>query len=323
MPPVASNTVDLELQMRIDLDVAARSPLSVLVTASNGVDRAGWARTIHDRSSQRDGPFVAVCGQSIPAGHRVVCREEVDRWFERATGGTLFIDQVGDLSAQSQDRLLSLLTEQSRARSGTPVPQRIGCVRIIAGSDRPLVGELAAGAFSDILFYRLNVIHLDFTGQCLEEGVMNIRDLMSTPPHTCRPETDLGTIAQMMWDHDWGFVPVVDASGRLAGVITDRDICIATATRHLLPQRISAEQAMTGPVHSCMTDDSVSDALAAMKEFKVRRLPVVDGNGQLKGVISMNDIALASDQKRKPLPGEVVSTLAAICAHRTPATVTT
>jgi CBS-domain-containing membrane protein len=104
--------------------------------------------------------------------------------------------------------------------------------------------------------------------------------------------------------------------------ITDRDICIATATLHRLPEKISAEQAMPGPVHACMADDSVSDALTAMKEFKVRRLPVVDGSGRLQAVISMNDIALASDQERKPSPGDVVSTLAAICAHRTAATLT-
>jgi CBS domain-containing protein len=80
---------------------------------------------------------------------------------------------------------------------------------------------------------------------------------------------------------------------------------------------------MTGPVHTCTAEDSIDAALAAMKEFTVRRLPVVDANGQLQGVISMNDIALASDQKRTPTPGDVVSTLAAICAHRTAATVTT
>ena len=323
MPPVADNTVDLELQMRIDLDMAARSPLSVLVTASNGADRAAWARTIHDRSAHCEGPFVLVCGQAIPFGTREVCSEDVDSWFERAVGGTLFLDQVGALSADVQGRLLSLMTEQSGDHSAGKTVGRDRHVRIISGSDRSLLADVAVGAFSDALFYRLNVIHIDVTNQFLEGELMNITDLMSRPPQTCRPDTDLGTIAKMMWDHDFGFVPVVDAAGRLAGVITDRDICIATATRHLLPERISAEQVMTAPVHACMTDDSVSDALTAMKEFRVRRLPVVDGNGQLQGVISMNDIALASDQKRKPTPGEVVSTLAAICAHRTAATVTT
>ncbi len=86
-----------------------------------------------------------------------------------------------------------------------------------------------------------------------------------------------------MWDHDCGFVPIVDAAGRVAGVVTDRDICIA---------------------------------LAEMKRFRVRRLPVVTADGTLQGIVSMNDIVLASEQREGPAPADIVSTLAAICAHR-------
>jgi CBS domain-containing protein len=53
---------------------------------------------------------------------------------------------------------------------------------------------------------------------------MKVRDLMKTPAQTCRPDTDLAAVTKLMWDHDCGFVPVVDASG----VLTDRDICVAT-----------------------------------------------------------------------------------------------
>jgi CBS domain-containing protein len=146
---------------------------------------------------------------------------------------------------------------------------------------------------------------------------MNSRELMSTPPRTCELDTDLGTIAQMMWDHDFGFVPVTDESGNLIGVITDRDICIATATRHQAPGRIAAREAMTSPVKVCMADDTIAKVLTVMKDSQVRRLPVVDDEGRLQGVISMNDIALASNQKQRPAAKDIVSTLAAICAHRT------
>jgi CBS domain-containing protein len=320
MRPVGDEAVSED--MANNLELVARSFVTVLVTARNSADRAAWARTIHDRSARCEGPFATVCGHPIPPANRVVCREDVDRWFERAAGGTLFIDHVGALSSDAQHRLSWLLAEQSRDRSATATPYRDGHVRIISATDRSLRADLAVGAFSDVLFYRLNLISIDLRHH-LDGELMNVTDLMSTPPHTCRPDTDLGTIAQMMWDHDCGFVPVIDVSGKVAGVITDRDICIATATRHLLPERISAQQAMTGPVRACMADDSVSDALAAMKEFQVRRLPVVDASGRLQAVITMNDIALSSDQKRKPTPGDVVSTLAAICAHRTAATLTT
>ena len=120
----------------------------------------------------------------------------------------------------------------------------------------------------------------------------------------------------MMWDRDCGFIPVVDAAGALRGVVTDRDICIAAATRRLLPDYMSANQVMTHPVHACLPDDDVSEALAAMKRFRVRRLPVIDANGVLKGVISINDIVLAAERGAGPDPKEIVSTLAAICRHR-------
>ena len=145
---------------------------------------------------------------------------------------------------------------------------------------------------------------------------MKARDLMSQPPYTCAPNADLATVAQLMWDHDCGFVPVVDASGIVAGAVTDRDICIATATRRLLPEHIVASQVMTTPIRACLSDDSVSDVLAMMKDFRIRRVPVIDANGRLQGVISLNDIVLAATGKRGPRASEVVSTMAAICAHR-------
>ena len=152
---------------------------------------------------------------------------------------------------------------------------------------------------------------------------MTVRDVMSVPAHTCRPGTDLAAVVKLMWDHDCGFAPVVGPTGTVVGVMTDRDICMATATRRLLPEHISAAQAMSSPIHACLPTDKISDALATMKRFRIRRLVVVDADGHLQGVISINDIVLASDQKRAPAAKSIVSTLAAICAHRsiTPAAV--
>ena len=118
--PVANETETLDLQA--DLHLAARSPVNVMLTASNGTKRGLWARTLHDCSPRRGGPFVAVCAESIPTGNRAVCGADVDDWFERAAGGTLFVDRVGDLSPHAQARLLARLTEQSRSRSGAATP---------------------------------------------------------------------------------------------------------------------------------------------------------------------------------------------------------
>jgi CBS domain-containing protein len=146
---------------------------------------------------------------------------------------------------------------------------------------------------------------------------MKVRQIMTTDVAACRPDTNLAAVAQLMWDHDCGFVPVIDAAGKVAGVITDRDICIASATRRLLPEQITAAQAMRrAPVQTAQPDDTIDKALATMKQFKVRRLPVIGADATLKGVISMNDIVLASQQKEGPAPADIVATLTGICEHR-------
>jgi len=119
-----------------------------------------------------------------------------------------------------------------------------------------------------------------------------------------------------MWKHDCSFVPVVDEAGSIVGALTARDICIATATRGLLPEHISAALAMTTPVHGCRPDDSVTDALATMKQFRVRRLPVIDSHGRPEGVISMNDIVVVAAQNGALASTEVVSAMAFICLWR-------
>lgn len=145
---------------------------------------------------------------------------------------------------------------------------------------------------------------------------MTVRDVMSTPPHTCQPTTDLAAVAKLMWDHDCGFVPVVDAAGRVAGVVTDRDICVAAATRRQAPERIAASQAMSTGVHACLPGDTLESVLGAMGTFQVHRVPVVDDEGCLQGVVSMNDIVRAVGRRGGPSPAAVVTALAAVCAPR-------
>jgi CBS domain-containing protein len=147
---------------------------------------------------------------------------------------------------------------------------------------------------------------------------MQVQQIMTTNVATARPEMNLAAICQLMWDRDCGFVPVVDASGKVSGVITDRDICIASATRRLLPEQINVARAMRPlPIHTTRPESTLEQALATMKQHQVRRLPVVAADGTLKGILSMNDVVLAFQHKDGPASAEIVSTLAAICAHRT------
>jgi CBS domain-containing protein len=297
----------------MELDLIAHSSANVMVTASEAGERLAWACRIHEALTHHGGRFVAVC----PALNGQIRPADVEEWFGRAARGTLFVDDVGRLGPDAQARLSSLLSAQSHRIGPATSSNSDGRVRVIAGSGRSLLADLAVGAFNAALFYRLNVIHIDEMHQGESgEHTMKAREVMSQPPYTCGPTTDLATVAKIMWDHDCGFVPVVDASGAVAGVITDRDICIATSTRRLLPEHISAAQAMASPIHACLSDDSVSDVLATMKQFRIRRVPVIDANGRLQGVVSLNDLVLASDATRALQASDIVSTMAAICAHQ-------
>ena len=150
---------------------------------------------------------------------------------------------------------------------------------------------------------------------------MKVQTVMTPDPTTCSPDMNLAGVAHLMWDHDCGFVPVVNAAGIVIGVITDRDICMATTTRRMLPEQIFAGQAMSSPVHACSPGETISSALRTMKELRVRRLPVIDETGMLRGVVSMNDMVLAAEDKKRPPAKDIVSTMAAICAHRSAARV--
>jgi CBS domain-containing protein len=137
-------------------------------------------------------------------------------------------------------------------------------------------------------------------------------DLMSSPVRTCWRDTDLGTVTKLMFDHHCGFIPVIDVSGGVVGVLTDGDIGVARAAHRLLPEQITAAQAMVAPIHGCLPDAGISDVLETMKQFRVRRLPVVDSDRHLHGVISISDILLSVAQRYEPAAMEVISTMAAI-----------
>jgi CBS domain-containing protein len=158
---------------------------------------------------------------------------------------------------------------------------------------------------------------------------MNVDQFMSHDVRSCTPSDSLNHAAMVMWGRDCGFVPVVDApDGTLAGVITDRDICMAVATKHRAIESIPVGEVMNRQVVSCMPTDDVRVAMERMAEAQVRRIPVVDRKGNLKGVLSLNDLALAAetDGPRKSSAvshSDVVKTLKAVSAHRLPAVTAT
>jgi CBS domain-containing protein len=146
---------------------------------------------------------------------------------------------------------------------------------------------------------------------------VKVKDIMTGEPRTCSPDTNLATAAALMLDGDCGILPVL-ADGKLIGVVTDRDMYIALATRNRRASEITVREVVQTPVYSCGPDDDVQTALETMKQHCVRRLPVEGFGGTIMGIVSMNDIILASGARQPVRDAEVVSTLRAICAHHHP-----
>jgi len=115
-------------------------------------------------------------------------------------------------------------------------------------------------------------------------------------------------------------VPVVNHEGAVIDVLTDRDICIAAATRNRTPADIQVGELERGRVESCRPDDDLQTALGPMKQHRVRRLPVTDRGGALKGILSINDIVLAADTaKASVTSADVLDAFRVICARPGPA----
>ncbi len=146
---------------------------------------------------------------------------------------------------------------------------------------------------------------------------MTAKDLMTANVKSCGADADLASVARIMWDSDCGTVPVVNGEQNVIGMITDRDICIAAATRSTAPANIRVREVMSGRVHKCFSEDTVSTVLKTMKERRVRRLPVLDQQERLVGIISMNDLVARADRHSGAnVPGdEFLATLKSICGH--------
>lgn len=147
---------------------------------------------------------------------------------------------------------------------------------------------------------------------------MKIKDVMTSDVATCRPEDSTSQAARLMWEHDCGIVPVVDAQGRPIGMITDRDVCMAGYTTGRTLRDIQVGDVMSRSIQSCGQEDSVRAAEVAMQRRHVRRLPVVDPAGKLVGLLSLSDLARhARRSSTRPDDGleleKVAETLASVC----------
>ena len=160
------------VQLRRLIEQVAAFDTTVLVLGESGTGKEVAARAVHEASPRRDGPFIAINCGAIPAdlleselfGHEKgsftgALNQRKGR-FEMAEGGTLLLDEIGDMSLPMQVKLLRVLQERSFERVGGN--QTIKCnVRVIAATHRHLEDRIAEGSFREDLFYRLNVFPID------------------------------------------------------------------------------------------------------------------------------------------------------------------
>jgi len=127
-----------------------------------------------------------------------------------------------------------------------------------------------------------------------------VKDIMTVDPVCCLPTTSLKSVAQLMVQHDCGEIPVVYSMERtkVVGVITDRDIVVRSVAKGLNPLDLTAEDVMTTPAKIIKMDLSVADCCELMEEEQIRRLPVVDENENICGMVSLADIARKSEEFR-------------------------
>ena len=113
---------------------------------------------------------------------------------------------------------------------------------------------------------------------------------LMSPARSCQATDTLNEAARLMWELDCGAIPVVNHAGRLVGIITDRDICMAAYTRGQPLAALSVESTMCPDVATATPHDSLGSIASVMRHRQVRRIPVVDG-GKLVGIVTMADIA--------------------------------
>ena len=146
---------------------------------------------------------------------------------------------------------------------------------------------------------------------------MHLKDIMSHPAITCPVGATLDRAAWLMWEFDCGMILLVHDDGRTAGVITDRDICMAAYTQGRPLRDIPLTTAMTTRVVAADVHDTVEAVEEIMRAQQVRRVPVLDADGRAIGVVSMSDMArFAAHAKKSGVDRELVQTLAAVSRPR-------
>jgi CBS domain-containing protein len=148
---------------------------------------------------------------------------------------------------------------------------------------------------------------------------MRVEEIMSSQLETCRPEDSLEQAAQKMWEHDIGSLPVLAPDGRALSMITDRDIAMSAYIHGMALKEMKVSDAMSRRLVTVRPSDDLHLVEERMRAEQVRRIPVVDGKGALKGIVTVNDLShhlRSSRAVNGVTPEEVAGTIAAISTPR-------
>lgn len=132
---------------------------------------------------------------------------------------------------------------------------------------------------------------------------MKIREIMTQNPEAAQVTDSIMDVASMMRDLNVGFMPILDGN-TLVGVVTDRDIVVRCVAEGCDIENSSIGEIMSSDLHVVSPDTDVEEAENIMEEFQIRRLPVLDENGMLVGVVSLGDIAVRTKDLEKA--GEIL-----------------
>ncbi|MCE9581460.1 MAG: CBS domain-containing protein [Planctomycetes bacterium] len=127
---------------------------------------------------------------------------------------------------------------------------------------------------------------------------MKVHELCRRAPYTIGPDANLAQAVAAMWEGDCGALVVVDAETRPLAVITDRDIAVALGTRDVAASALKVSDVMSRRLFTCLSDDDVRASIRFMVRNGVRRLPVIDREAKLTGMLSVNDLVLAAQSAR-------------------------
>jgi CBS domain-containing protein len=120
---------------------------------------------------------------------------------------------------------------------------------------------------------------------------MKVKDVMHEGVDWVSPDTPVTELAKLMRDHDVGAIPIGE-NDRLVGMVTDRDIvCKGLAQDNFDARFATARDVMTAQIHCCREDEDLAKAIRHMEELKIRRLPVINKNKRMVGILSLGDVS--------------------------------